>query len=270
MKKGIKNIVLWSIILFYLAIVFGFVDNKKASFRCNDVEVVITDSLQNNFVTRDDIFMILEREEMKLLGYPINDINTRELEEVIQNHPPIDHVEAYAKINGVLTIELTQRKPIVRIIDNKGKSFYIDKKGAVLPFSHSYSSHVLIANGNIKHNLRIVNARSVLDSSQNNMNGKPAEDDRNILKELYFLAYHIYHNEFWKNQIVQIYVNEDMEYELIPRVGAQIIYLGGMSDYKGKLRRLKIFYNKGLNNIGWNDYEKINLKYANQIICTKR
>ncbi len=41
------------------------------------------------------------------------------------------------------------------------------------------------------------------------------------------------------------------------------------SDLAVKFRKLKILYNEGLKYEGWNNYEKINLKYKNQVICTK-
>jgi cell division protein FtsQ len=57
---------------------------------------------------------------------------------------------------------------------------------------------------------------------------------------------------------------------LIPRVGAHIIKFGKFDHHLIKFRKLKAFYTEGLNHIGWNDYEIINLKYANQIICKKK
>jgi len=65
-------------------------------------------------------------------------------------------------------------------------------------------------------------------------------------------------------------VNEANEFELIPRVGAHLILFGSIDNYERKFRNLKIFYEQGLNNIGWNKYEKINLKFDNQIVCTKK
>ena len=84
------------------------------------------------------------------------------------------------------------------------------------------------------------------------------------------MARFINDHPFWKSQIEQVYVNNKGEYELIPRVGGHLIKLGSHSGYQKKLRNLKAFYLKGLNNVGWNQYLEINLKYDNQIICTKR
>ena len=81
-------------------------------------------------------------------------------------------------------------------------------------------------------------------------------------------------DKFWNNQIEQIYVKTNKEkkpvVELIPRVGNHVVYMGSISDYKKKLRRLRIFYEKAMGTVGWNKYDKINLEFNNQIVCTKR
>ena len=58
--------------------------------------------------------------------------------------------------------------------------------------------------------------------------------------------------------------------ELIPRVGEQIVYLGPLDDFESKLRRLRLFYSKAIDAVGWEKYARVNLEYDNQIICTKR
>jgi cell division protein FtsQ len=69
---------------------------------------------------------------------------------------------------------------------------------------------------------------------------------------------------------MQIYRSQKGEYELIPRVGAHQIILGTLDDFETKLENLQLLYQQGFKQHGWNQYEKINLKYSNQIICTKR
>ena len=52
--------------------------------------------------------------------------------------------------------------------------------------------------------------------------------------------------------------------------GDHLVYLGKLENFEDKLARLKEFYKKGLNRVGWNKYSRINLEFNNQIICTKR
>ena len=55
-----------------------------------------------------------------------------------------------------------------------------------------------------------------------------------------------------------------------PGLGDHLVYLGKLENFEDKLARLKEFYKKGLNRVGWNKYSRINLEFSNQIICTKR
>jgi cell division protein FtsQ len=87
--------------------------------------------------------------------------------------------------------------------------------------------------------------------------------------DVYKLASFITGDSFWKSQIEQIYVNRNYDFELIPRVGSHVIELGKVEDLEEKFENLKILYLRGFNRIGWNKYEKISLKYKNQVVCTK-
>jgi len=89
------------------------------------------------------------------------------------------------------------------------------------------------------------------------------------LCDIYKIAKFIHNDEFWNSQIEQIYIKNN-EYELIPRVGSQIILFGGVEDFNKKFVKLKALYKQGFSQVGWNKYKIINLKYSNQIICTKK
>lgn len=91
-------------------------------------------------------------------------------------------------------------------------------------------------------------------------------------------------NDFWKNQIEQINITNDLGVELVPRVGNHIIYIGQLpwGKYKSqidrnvaayvnkKLDRMLKFYKYGLSKVGWNKYSYIDVELDNQIVCTLR
>jgi cell division protein FtsQ len=101
---------------------------------------------------------------------------------------------------------------------------------------------------------------SVLDTSIKN----------SILKDIFPLVSFINDNNFWSAQIDQIFVDDNDEIDLIPRVGNQLVHLGTTENFKGKLRNLEAFYDKVLPEVGWNKYSLINLEYKDQIVCKKR
>jgi cell division protein FtsQ len=91
-----------------------------------------------------------------------------------------------------------------------------------------------------------------------------------IMNDIIALANYITGDPFWNAQIVQVYVNRKMEFELVPRVGAQIILFGDGNRLEQKFFKLGTLYREGFRQKGWNHYEFINLKYNHQVICTKR
>jgi len=106
----------------------------------------------------------------------------------------------------------------------------------------------------------MLNGVSVLDTSIKNT----------ILRDIYYLVSYIKGNSFWSAQIDQIYVDSNDEIVLVPRVGNHTIHLGTSEDFEGKLRNLKVFYEKVLPEVGWNKYSAINLAFSGQIVCRRR
>ena len=75
--------------------------------------------------------------------------------------------------------------------------------------------------------------------------------------------------DFLASQIIQLYLNQNKEFELIPRVGNHVILFGDLDGMESKFEKLMLFYQKGVKQIGWNRYTLINLKYKNQLVCVK-
>jgi cell division protein FtsQ len=53
-------------------------------------------------------------------------------------------------------------------------------------------------------------------------------------------------------------------------VGNHQILLGSLDDFEKKLKHLRLFYEQVIPKMGWEKYSVINLKYRNQIVCTKK
>jgi cell division protein FtsQ len=251
MMRKIIRIGMWILIAAWFAVVMGFVSGEADKVICTNIEVVFPDTANSRFVTREDIRRMLEESPLELQGYPLSGINTRRLEAVLEKNPYVKNAEVSKDISGRLEAIVSQREPLIRVMPGGRGGFYLDRDGRIMPLSDRYTPLILLATGNIPY---------------------PGENGETAgkLEELYHFARAIAEHPFWKDQIVQIYVNEAGEYELIPRVGAHQILLGGMDHWEQKLRNLELLYRQGFSRYGWNTYEKINLKYTNQVICTKR
>lgn len=260
----LKIMLVWLVFLAYFVFVPGFVTDKFNQQVCERITVSILDSLTNRFIAEDDVLDILLESGEKILGYQLSNINTRKLEEILAGESFIKHAELYKTVDGTLNADILQRKPLLRIINRQGMSYYLDKEGAILPLSAKFTSRVPVANGYISEPFLPGSTRSIFDPD------KPSGKRNTVIYDLYELAGFIAGSELWSAQIAQIYVNGKYEFELIPRVGAHVIYLGDATGYETKFRKLEALYLYGLNNEGWNNYEIINLKYENQVVCTTR
>ena len=78
---------------------------------------------------------------------------------------------------------------------------------------------------------------------------------------------YIENDAFWKAQIAHILIKKDGEIELYPQVTKQVVEFGMPEDFDGKFSKLLTFYKEILPKKGWNTYDRVNLKFENQIIC---
>ena len=257
------NIASWVLLLVSILLVLGFVSNTQSHKVCTDIEIDIDNSNGNFFVEEDDIFSMVYHEMDTILGRPIAAIEGERLEHKINNHPSVSNAEVYKTIDGVLRVEVFQRTPIVRIFSMNGESYYLDSTGKVMPPSDQFTSRVFVANGFIRdpfNKVSHLNAKMLADTMKSKV----------MIDDIFKMAEFIRTDPLWHAQIEQLYVNKELEIELIPRVGNHRIVVGDAIDIKKKLDKLKVFYKKGLSKTGWNEYSVINLKFANQVVCKKR
>jgi len=256
----LKNLILLVLLTGYMAVILGFVGKERSAVTCDKIEIRIKDSLDKQFITRRDVFRIINQVNDTIKGRRFENIRPTEIENQLLKHPAIKSAELYQTIKGDLRVEIRQRNPVMRIIDKSNRNYYIDDEGFFMPASLNYTEHVIVVNGNISPDLYRERSMQKIDS----------QPDARLLKGLYELVGYISRHEFWHSQIVQIYINSKKELELIPRLGSQVILFGTPENYEDKLFRLEAVYKKGLNSQGWNKYELINLKYNNQVVCTKK
>jgi len=208
------------------------------------MELVIKDTAYAGFITKDELKGILQKKGIYPIGKKMGRISTKSLERELSKHPLIDEAECYKTPSGKVCVEVTQRIPILRVMSANGENYYLDNKGTVMPPDAKCVAHRVIVTGNVEKSF--------------------------AMKDLYKFGVFLHNNKFWDAQIEQIHVLPDRNIELVPRVGDHLVYLGELDDFEDKLARLKEFYKKGLNKVGWNKYSRINLEFSNQIICTKR
>lgn len=264
--KQIAFITLWVILISGLVVSMGFVNKQQDSLLCKSLDIKVNQDDDLYFLNKMDIQQLIKDRGDSIIGQPKSTVNIPELENALNSHADIANSEVYISVNGDVRVNVTQRKPVLRVISTNGESYYLDSEGTLMPLSDKYTARVLIANGLIIEPYAKRYMYSVEQIAADSTMKK-----NSLLDDLYAMANYINADEFWKAQVQQIYVNSDKDMELVPRVGDQRIIFGDTTAMDEKFKKLLIFYQQGLNTTGWWDkYSTINLKFKNQIVCTKK
>ena len=238
--KKVFEIFKWSMLLSVIVLLMAFSIKNQKNGNCQAFNVIVVSS-ENHFINDKIINDLLRSKNLHPFGKTKVEIAMDEIEKSIGNHPAIKQINAYCDIAGNVSVEILQRNPIARVV-TINNSFYIDENGKRMPLSKMYTARTLVITGNMHF----------------------------IEKgDLFLLAKFIAENPFWKAQIMQIHAENNGDLILIPRVGYQQIVLGKPTDIADKFSKLKLLYEKGILEKGWNNYSHINLKFKNQIVCTK-
>jgi cell division protein FtsQ len=261
--KKVKKILIFAFAAVFIILSTVIVLRMNKQMVCKAVQLNIRDTNQNSIVHSNEIMKFIAKEKASLIGQSMDKIDLVALERRLDNFPAIKDAQVYKTVGGTIIFEIKQRIPIMRVINASGENFYVDQEGYAMPLTDNFTSRVVVVNGAIKAKY------NKKDTASLEFIGDNASQGKKQLKEVYTLAKYIYKNPFWKAQIEQMYVNESGDIELIPKVGAHIIVFGDSQDYEWKFIKLEAMYREGLRVAGWNKYKTINLKFSNQVVCTK-
>lgn len=262
--KKIKNILFSVAMIAYVIMVSGFIGTKEKAQRIGSVKINIIDSVDNQYIRTNDIRNILQRNEFNPIGEVSSNLQLEKIEKILKNKQIVNRAEVFVTEPGIVHVEISQKIPFMRVINRYGQGYYLDKEGNIIPLSQGFSPFVIVANGFIAEPFNVAKTLNIHDVKHDSL-----ARSLNTIYDIYKLAGFICNDEFWNAQIEQIYVNNKYEIELIPRVGSHIIELGRVENLEEKFDNLRILYKQGFSNLGWNQYEKISLKYKNQVVCTK-
>ncbi|MDR1610419.1 MAG: cell division protein FtsQ [Candidatus Symbiothrix sp.] len=237
-------IVLFAVLLFgYIGFTMVYLNffHVSEDLVCKKVEVEIANTLGQNYISGNEVVTLMKNMNVFPVGKKLSKISASEIEGKLANNKLIKKAECFKTVGGDVKIKVYQRIPVIRIFSQKG-SYYVDNERKIMPVPNNFAAYVPVAVGNI--------------------------DNEYAEKQLYDFASFLQKDKFWNSQITQIYVTAKRDVILTPMVGNHQIIMGKIEDYKENLDKLRTFYEKGLNKIGWNRYSTINLKYKNQVVCT--
>ena len=227
-----------------LVFLFGFASHRSATKNIQEIEVVFENG-ENLFISYDMVNKLL------IQNFDLDDnqakenINLNNLEEYVRSNNMIENAELFLTIRGDLGVIIRQRTPVLRVANNT-ESYYYDRQGQKMPLSSNYSARVPITSSD----LNFENCGDII-----------------------YLSNKIINDDFLQKQIIginQIEGEGANQFELKTRHGNQIIIFGDLNEVDEKIKKLKVFYQKALEDNTLENYRSINLKFNNQVVCAKK
>jgi cell division protein FtsQ len=228
-------------------------------------DVYITVDGGDAFLTKEDLILRLKRQQLIFPEQTFEEINGAAIENSIRKMEEVLSVDVYKKLGNEWKIDITTRRPLARIFNNRGEDYYLDATGHTIKPSILYTARVVVVNGNIPDRKDSLTVNDIINN--------PALKSKRILDDVYRISNYVCNHPLFRAQIGQIFRQTNGDFVLIPQVGAQRIIFGTAktdAEVQEKFSKLEIFYKQAMPYEGWTKYDQINLKYSKQIVCRKK
>jgi cell division protein FtsQ len=252
-KRSVRKLLLvgfWLCIAAGTMVLLVAAMNSQSSKTCKGYNIRIKGKVDQWFLDKKDIAGLLTTQG-GLQGKAIKSFDLRKMENQLKSNVWVKDAELYFDNSRILQVRVEERMPMARLFTVTGNSFYIDTSGEKLPLSDKFSARLPVFTG--------------FPSEKDKLNGADSVLMRDIIK----ISDYLVHDDFWMAQVSQIDIQPDRSFEMIPVVGNHIIQFGDGTDYEKKFKRLLLFYQQVLSKTGMDAYQKLNVRYARQVIAVK-
>lgn len=244
MVKKILRIVLW--VVTGAALIVLFVAGRKWYLETplKGIQIHLERSHADGFVQKDSLMAYAEAVSGLRQHAKISSVDMQRISKLLSDNPWIERGSAFIDLNDTLSITAKEYEPVLRVFGVDGRSVYVTAEGTLIPSSPHYTPHLLIASGNF--------------------------DEQSGIAEALAIAQAINADAYLTEHIGQIYRNQDQEFEVtVNNLPAKVI-LGDTTDLDSKLLRLRTLLEKYNNTEELIGYKTLDIKYKNQIVCTKK
>lgn len=231
------------LLLGYLVAALVVSDRMSAESLCRDIDVVILDKAGTGFVRSEEIFRELDTLPAVAASMKIRSIDTHAIESHLRRIDNIESVQCERRSNDRLRIEVVPMLPVARIFDGDG-SYYINKDGKQLTANSRYRVDVPVIVG---HCDSMLPATSLLP-----------------------LLSHIQNDSTWSSLVTAVKIDRNRDIILVPMIRGHVINFGDTTGIGNKFDRLYAMYRRVLPVKGWEYYDTISVKYAGQVVATRR
>lgn len=241
MLKKVLYILGFFLVLSYLVATVIHFSDYSDGVRCSGLEVRVAGKTKHAFMQQSDVERDLKRLGFTPNGKPLDSVNLHQMENKLRANTLFRGAELYVSPSGRLYLTVEQKDPLFMVI-RSDTSFYVSSDRSVIIPNLQYAAPVLLASGQIPLSL--------------------------ATGSLFDLITLISDDPFWTNFFAQVYVPDNGQTILVPRVGKTEIIIGSTPNWEEKLSNLRLFMDKAIPKYGWDTFKTLNLEFKDQVIAT--
>lgn len=224
--------------------------NHRKAQTISNLVITIEYAENSNELLKEDVLREIEESfGFDLTGSSIELLDLENIESVVRHYDFVKDAQVYVDADQNIHVHIVPRNALVRVFDQEGEHYFLDDTGARIE-----------ADGDIKCRVPVVSG--IVGPYERDEDGYLLGG----LQEVYVLAGKIAKDPFMNHLVDQIYVKNNYEMVLFPKIGKENIQFGKAENIEAKFKRLKNFYKGGIRYKGWNKYKEINLEYKDQVI----
>ncbi|MDN3724329.1 cell division protein FtsQ/DivIB [Aequorivita sp. SDUM287046] len=222
-----------------LAFLFSFTKKRNDARKITKLNVEFLDE-NSPFITYNTVNKLLIQKHDDVTSIGKETLVLKKMEQRLLENPMVRGAQVYVSIDGALGAKIEQRKPVGRV--SATPDYYLDADGKKMPLSDVYSARVPIITGVSKNNF----------------------------KEVTSLLLKIEEDEFMKSSVIGLHRKADGNIALELRTMDFQVLFGQPENIDKKFQNFKAFYKKTKQDSTLYAYNKVNLKFENQVIATKK
>jgi len=250
----VLSIVTWSLIVSGVLFVLISAVQKEQNIICKEVLVSIDQSHGYKMVDENEILSSLWPEAKGLL--PKEKSNTSydlfNLEKQVEKNPWVQAANLFFDQQHRIHINIEQKRAFARIFNTEGNSYFLDSNYYLLPVK----------------SIDIISLPVFTNFYFNPI--KKSKEDSSTISRIISLSKFIAADSFWMAQIESVNVNPDNTFEFVTQVGNHLVMLGLRDDWEHLFKKLTALYSTMLENESWDNYELIDLRFKDQVVCIKK
>lgn len=231
-------------LLGYLIVALSLAANIRHDRVCQGIKIDVRDTTAIKFVKTSEIARELGELTVQAKGKKLLDIDTDCIETLLNKIDKIEKSSVVRLSDNYILVTVDPMQPVLRVFDGD-ESYYINRTGKRISATARYHVDVPVVQGHFT------------DSTFQAINLLPLID-------------YISSDSLWNAVVSMVKVDSPNDVLLVPIIRGHVINIGTPDNFNDKFSRIRRMYSDVLPIKGWNHYDTISVKWAGQVVATRR